>query len=61
MNGDYQRSSAVLVPYVSFFQSSVMRLDAHSLFYRVKHLVDCVAGVVSVFAYVTAKGLTFLS
>ena len=29
-----------------FFQSSRMQLVAHSLFYRVKHLVDCIAGVV---------------
>ena len=28
------------------FQSSLMQLDAHFLFYRVKHLVDCIAGVV---------------
>jgi HrpA-like RNA helicase len=35
-----------------FFQSSLTQLDAHSLFCRVKHLVKCVAGDVSVFLYI---------
>ena len=33
-----------------FIKSSLMQLDAHFLFYRVKHLVNCIARVVSVLA-----------
>ena len=33
------------------FLFSLMKLDTHSLLYRVKHLVKCIASVVSVFCF----------